>query len=106
MKKYLIIVGIVVLVLLGLQQYLILSDRPEDFNKELIKKIDKLESKIDSLTNKRDSVKTLIIRVENRIKENEKNYEETVNSILLNNDSVNRVFIDGYIKQYIEQISQ
>ena len=106
MKNYIIIIIIVLLVLLGLQQYMIWSNPPEDFNKELLEKIDKLESKIDSLTNKRDSIKTLVIRVEDRIKENNKNYEETVNSILLNNDSVNRIFIDGYIKQYIERISQ
>ena len=106
MKNYIIIIVVVLLVLLGMQQYMIWSNPPENFNKELLEKIDKLESKIDSLTNKKDSIKTLIIKVEDKIKENDKNYEETVNSILINNDSANRIFIDGYIKQYIKKISQ
>lgn len=106
MNKTIIIIGItVLLILLGVQQYIIWKNTSVSTDDLIIEKINKLESKIDSLSTKRDSIKTIIIKVDKEIEDNQKHYEKVANIILNNNDSANRIFIDNYIKQYIDRIA-
>lgn len=97
---------IVVFILIGIQQCMIFSNYNNTKDTELLEKIKHLETKLDSLSNKKDSVKTVIIKLDKDLEYNEKHYEEAVNSILNASDSANRIFIDNYIKQYIERITQ
>ena len=108
MKDRYIIASILIFifVLIGIQQYMIFSNYNNTKDTELLEKVKQLETKLDSLSNKKDSVKTVIIKLDKDLEYNEKHYEEAVNSILNASDSANRIFIDNYIKQYIERITQ
>jgi hypothetical protein len=98
MKKNTVILGImlfIIVLLLGIQQYLIWNkpDKDDEF-KETIKR---LELKIDSLNNKKDSIRTVIDSTHVKIIENEKHYQERVNTIIAQPSS----YSDSLTRQYI-----
>lgn len=107
MKNKVIITVVILGVILFLifQQYLIFNKSP-DIDDNILKEIKILNKKLDELSNKKDSVKTIIVQLDNNLKTNNERHEEVVNSILIANDSINGVFIDNYIKQYIEKITK
>lgn len=107
MKNKVIITVVILGVILFLifQQYLIFNKSP-DIDDNILKEIKILNKKLDELSNKKDSVKTIIVQLDNNLKTNNERHEEVVNSILIANDSINGVFIDNYIKQYIEKITR
>ena len=100
-----IIIAVIILIgLLAIQQYLIRSSpSPDDV---LLQKINRIEAKLDSLSTKRDSLKSQIERVDSEVTKNQESYEKEVSVIINNTDSANRVFIDNYIKEYIERITK
>lgn len=102
--KKLVLAGILfIIVLLVIQQYIIWNTPKKD--DIVLKKINNIERKIDSLSINRDSIKNNIKKIDKEIDTNAKNYEEVVNIIINNDDSVNRIFIDNYIKDYIDRIT-
>lgn len=105
MKKFWWII-LIVFILLGIQQYIIWNNsRVLSTDDLILQKINKLELKIDSLSNKRDSIKKEINNVDKELENNVKKHEEVVDIIINNNDSSNRVFIDNYIKNYIDRVT-
>ena len=74
-------------------------------NNELNDKIERLENTIDSISKTRDSIVVVIKEVDNKIEKNNQNYEKVVDSIISNPDSINRIYIDSYIKHYIDRIT-
>ena len=94
-KRFVIVVIIFVLLMIGFQQYLIWNkpDKDDEF-KETIKR---LELKIDSLNNKKDSIRTVIDSTHVKIIENEKHYQERVNTIIAQPSS----YSDSLTRQYI-----
>ena len=98
MKDYKIwtIIIVVVILLLGVQQYIIWTNEPkEDL---LMKKINQIELKLDSLNSKKDSIRIIIDSTNVKIINNEHHYKETITNILSNSDSIN----DAWTKQYID----
>ena len=105
--KYIITtILIAILILLGIQQYMIFTNDTLKQDDILLEKVKQLEQRIDSLSIKKDSIRTVIIKLDKDLEYNEKQYEEAINNVFDVSDSVNRIFIDGYIKQYIERITQ
>jgi hypothetical protein len=103
-NTFLTILIILIIVLIGIQQYIIWSNpKDEDI---ILKEIVKLESKIDILSTQQEELKKSITETEDSIVINEKQHEEIANYILINNDSVNRIFIDNYIKDYLERFNK
>ena len=82
-----------IIILLILQQYYIWTT-PRKSEDEVLNRI---ESKLDSLSNKRDSIKTIIIKIDNELVENEKHYEEVVNTINAQSFNDDSVFILDYL---------
>ena len=82
-----------IIILLILQQYYIWTT-PRKSEDEVLNRI---ESKLDSLSNKRDSIKTIIIKIDNELIENEKHYEEVVNTINAQSFNDDSVFILDYL---------
>lgn len=102
MKKSVFIFAIVILVfLLGLQQYSIRNSPPstEDI---LLKKITEIELKIDSLSHHKDSIRSVIDSTHVKIITNEKHYQERVNTIITQPLSLDSQYISDYIGRYIE----
>lgn len=99
-----VIVGIVAFLIF--QQYLIFNKSPDNVDDNILKELKTLNKKLDDLSNKKDSVKTIILQLDNDLEKNNKRHEEVVDGIINADDSTNRVFIDNYIKQYIERISE
>jgi hypothetical protein len=97
MKKYVIIIGIILTVLLVWQQYLIRNSPKED---NLLEKIESLNKKLDSINNKKDSVRNVIDSTHIKIITNEKHYQERINTIILQSSSADSSFITNYIRQY------
>ena len=99
--NFIIIIPIVIIVvLLGIQQYFLIWNSPPKEDNELFNKINNIESKIDSLSQKKDSIQTIIIEIEKTIDKNNKNYEKVVNTILNNDDSANYIWAKKYIEEY------
>ena len=98
MNRYICIAIIVLVILLGLQQYLIWSSPPkEDI---LLQKITELECKIDSLNMQKDSIKRVVDSTHVKIVTNEKHYQERINTIMLQSSSADSSFLSDYIRQY------
>lgn len=68
--------------------------------KEILKKINSIESTINSYNNQKDSIKTIIITTEKEIDKNNKDYEKTVNTIINSSDSINYNWAKQYIENY------
>lgn len=96
-RNYLYLVIIIIAIFIGIHIYLVYNSPPKT-DKTLLDKIDKLELKIESLSKKQDSIKYLILNIEDSIEENEKTHEQISNIIINNPDSVNRKFVDEYIR--------
>lgn len=97
-KKFLIITTSFLILFVCFQQFLVLrTPKKEDV---LIEKLNNLEKKLDSISNKKDSIRLVIEKQDVKLEENEKQYVETTNNILIQSDSANRAFIDNYIGQY------
>ena len=104
--KYIIIIAVFALIVFCVwQQYLIRSN-PPSINDRILEEISKLENKIDSLSVKKDSIRDNIAKIDENLDSNEKQTQELVNIIINQSDSADRVFIDTYIKQYIDRISE
>ena len=73
---------------------------PVDKDEVLLKKINVLESKIDSLNKKKDSIRVVIDSTHVKIIENEKHYQERVNTIILQPDSFSESFTRQYLIKY------
>ena len=76
-----------------------------DFNNpskedKLLKKITELELKVDSLNNKKDSIRTVIDSTHVKIITNEKHYQERINTIITQPDSISESFTRQYILEY------
>jgi len=82
-----------IIILLIIQQYYIWTT-PRKSDDEVLNRI---ESKLDSLSNRRDSVKTIIIKIDNELIENEKHYEEVVNTINAQPFSGDSMYILDYL---------
>ena len=103
-NTFLTILTVFIVILMGVQQYIIWNNpKDEDI---ILKEIVKLESKIDILSTQQEELKKSITETEDSIIINEKQHEEIANYILINNDSVNRIFIDNYIKNYLERFNK
>lgn len=90
--------GILLLIFIILQQYLIRNTYPKE--EDLLEKIERIEKKLDSMNSKKDSIKSSIIVIEQKLDSNEYHHVETTNTILNQSDSANRAFIDNYLRQY------
>lgn len=98
MNRYIWIAIVLLVILLGLQQYLIWSSPPkEDI---LLQKITELEYKIDSLNMQKDSIRRVVDSTHVKIVTNEKHYQERVNTIMLQSSSADSSFLSDYIRQY------
>ena len=104
-KTIIIIIIIVFLILIGIQQYFIITDLQVDKNDILLEKIEMLESKIDSINNKKDSIRIAIDSTHVKIITNEKHYQERVNTILIQPASADSSFVSDYIRQYADKNS-
>lgn len=93
MKYLRIVVEIVLIVLLILN----LIPKKED---NLIEKVNELELKIDSLNLKKDSIRTIIDSTHVKIITNEKHYQERINTIITQPDSITESFTRQYILKY------
>lgn len=90
-------VGVVLIILLLIIQQYYIWTTPRETSEEILSRI---ESKLDSLSNKKDSVKTIILKIDKELDENEKHYEEVVNTInaqSFNDDSL-------YILDYLDRL--
>ena len=96
-KKYSIIIIILLILVIGFQQYR-LSNIKTDTG--LINKIESLEDKINNLSNQRDSIRVVIDSTHVKIVTNEKHYQEMVNTITLASDTDNLILFRKYIKDY------
>jgi hypothetical protein len=97
MKKYIIIISIILILLLVWQQHLIRNSPKED---NLLEKIESLNKKLDSINIKKDSVRNVIDSTHIKIITNEKHYQERINTIILQSSSADSSFITNYIRQY------
>ena len=98
MKKYIIGLILIIVCLLGIQQYYIRSIPKEEDS--LLQHIILLEKKLDSISNKKDSVRRVIDSTHVKIVTNEKHYQERINTIMLQSSSADSSFITDYIRQY------
>lgn len=96
------IIALVLIILIGIQQYYIIKNPYIDKNDILLKKIETLELKIDSLNNKKDSIRTIIDSTHVKIVTNEKHYQERINTIITQPLSADSQYISDYIGRYIE----
>lgn len=96
-KKYSIIIIILLILVIGFQQYR-LSNIKTDTG--LLNKIENLENKIDNLSNQRDSIRVVIDSTHVKIVTNEKHYQEMVNTIIIQPDSVSESFTRQYLSDY------
>jgi len=102
--KHLIIIGAVLIIIFLIWQQHLIRDNPKDnYNEQILKRMDSLENRLKTLS---DSNKVIIIKIDKELKHNEEHYEKLVDDIFVQSDSVNRKFIDSYIKQYIERITE
>lgn len=98
MKKYVITLILVIVCLLGIQQYYILNTPKEEDS--LLQHIILLEKKLDSISNKKDSVRKVIDSTHVKIVTNEKHYQERINTIMFQSSGADSSFITDYIRQY------
>ena len=99
-KKYSIIIIILLILVIGFQQYR-LSNIKTDTG--LINKIESLENKINNLSNQRDSIRVVIDSTHVKIVTNEKHYQEMVNTIIIQPTHSDSSFISDYIRLHRSQ---
>lgn len=95
MKSKIILYGgiFLIIILLIIQQYHIWNT-PRKVDDDVLNRI---EAKLDSLSNKRDSIKTVIIKIDEDLTENEKHYEKVVNTINAQSFTDDSVYILDYL---------
>ena len=86
------IIGILIIIIIIL---LIPSKKNVDSN--VLEEIHKLETKIDSLSNKKDSIRIVIDSTNTKIINNNKHYEEVVNTINAQPFSGDSMYILDYL---------
>ena len=102
-KDILFKIIVIIFIVLSIGFYIKLADfHPVDKDELLLKKITELELKIDSLNNKKDSIRSVIDSTHVKIVENEKHYQERVNTIITQPLSLDSQYISDYIGRYIE----
>ena len=98
-KSWIIILIVSLLVLVII--YVKLADfNPKTDDDKLIKKIEKLENKLDSINCLKDSIRTVVDSTHVKIVENEKRYQEKINTIITKPDSFSDSFTRQYIREY------
>lgn len=97
MKKYWIIIILLVGALVFQYFYFKPSKQSVSDPKEFIERIDSLESEIDSLNSVRDSISCRIDTVYQKLDNNTKEYEKDFNTIISNDSSEDLRFFLGYI---------
>lgn len=91
-------IGLIILLFVGVVGlYIYLGDFSPP-NDELLNKISELELKIDSINNKKDSIRIVIDSTHVKIIENEKHYQEKINTIIIQSSSADSSFISDYIR--------
>ena len=101
MNKYsTLILGLllIVLIILAIINLMAIKKLPTEQ-----KELNVIELKIDSIAQKKDSIKTVILNKDNEIITNEKYFKETVNTILLQPNSVDSIFARDYIQRFIDE---
>lgn len=91
---------ILLILILGIGYYSIVKNSPPSTDDLILKEIQNLELKLDSLSDKKDSIRTIILTTDKEILNNEKHYEEVVNTIIIQPDSITDAFIGQYIRDY------
>ena len=100
-KDILFKIIVIIFIVLSIGFYIKLADfHPVDKDESLLKKITELELKIDSLNNKKDSIRHAIDSTHVKIVENEKHYQERVNTIISQPDSFSESFTRQYLRDY------
>lgn len=91
---------LIILLFLGMiGLYIGLADfSPKSSDIELLNKISELESKIDEINNQKDSIRIVIDSTHVKIIENEKHYQERINTIITQSSSADSSFITDYIR--------
>lgn len=89
------IIGILIIIIIIL---LIPSKKNVDSN--VLEEIHKLETKIDSLSNKKDSIRIVIDSTNTKIINNNKHYEEVVNTIINQSSYWDSLYISDYIGRF------
>lgn len=100
-RNILLLLASFIIIILVIQQVVIRKNSKTEFEK----KIEKIELKIDSIEKSREDIVIVIKEVDDKIEQNQNNYEKVVDSIISNPDSVNKLFIDNYLKEYIDRIT-
>ena len=102
MNKNVIIAILCVFLGLFIWFYISVADftPPSSKDELLLKKITELELKIDSLNNQKDSIRAAIDSTHVKIIENEKHYQERINTIIVQPDSFSESFTRQYLRDY------
>lgn len=105
-NKLAIIIGSLIFVAMIVFYVLNADFSPKTGDKELIEKIERLETKIDSLNVKKDSIRTVIDSTHIKIITNEKHYQERINIVIHQSYSEDSSFVTDYIRQFADQNPQ
>lgn len=74
-------------------------------NDVILNRIDELELKMDSINKHKDSIRTVIDSTHVKIVTNEKYYQERINTIIIQSNKDDSIFVSNYIKRYSDQNS-
>lgn len=96
-KIFLLLFIIVLLVIIGIQQYRLAEVKTSS---RLLEKIEQLEGKIENLTKQKDSIRVVIDSTHVKIIDNEKHFQERVNTIIIRPDSISESFTRQYIRNF------
>ena len=86
--------------------YLAVKSSPPSKEDLILNKINMLENKINHISNQKDSIKTVLVTTDKQIIKNEKHYEEVVNTIINQSDSLNFSWARNYIEKFINERTQ
>jgi len=94
------VIVVIIIILLGLQQWVIYNRVPEVPNSELLRSLDSLKSQIDSLNFTRDSLRTVIDTNKVQIIEIEKRYETIRDRIINQSVDSDCITFSNYLSSY------
>jgi len=98
--KYLWAGLLILVILLGIQQYFIRTNSKKD---DLLERINRLELKIDSLNSKKDSIRNVVDSTHIKIITNERHYQERINTIIAQPSSADSSYVSNYIRFHRSQ---
>lgn len=104
-NKTIILCLVLLLFIIGIYWWGI-STSPPSNDSEIKERLKAIEHRLTNIEKKKDSIKTVIVTVDKQIYNNEKHYEKVVNDIIVQPDSLNRIYTNDYIKRYIERIGR